>query len=114
MRLKDAIGTIRKNKKKRELTPLVTVWTEQADDRTSIPLAEYPRPQMQRRDWICLNGWWDYAITGRKDKFSEPDGRILVPFSPETDDECNRMSSAAPETCFRRSFVFRLVIRSMG
>ena len=84
MRLKDAIGTIRKNKKKRELTPLVTVWTEQADDRTSIPLAEYPRPQMQRRDWICLNGWWDYAITGRKDKFSEPDGQILVPFSPET------------------------------
>jgi hypothetical protein len=25
---------------------------------------EYPRPQMVRTEWQCLNGLWDYAITG--------------------------------------------------
>ncbi|MGI6107875.1 MAG: glycoside hydrolase family 2 TIM barrel-domain containing protein [Lachnospiraceae bacterium] len=54
-------------------------------------LPEYPRPQFQRADstWQCLNGWWKYAIrkasADGKDSFPEaPDGRILVPFSPET------------------------------
>ena len=26
-------------------------------------LREYPRPQMERAGWTCLNGDWDYAIT---------------------------------------------------
>ena len=45
---------------------------------------EYPRPQLVRDSFHCLNGWWDYAITpataGPPAGF---DGRILVPFSPE-------------------------------
>ena len=24
---------------------------------------EYPRPQLVRAGWTCLNGTWDYAIT---------------------------------------------------
>ena len=23
---------------------------------------EYPRPQMVRSNWTCLNGYWDYAL----------------------------------------------------
>jgi len=29
-------------------------------------LREYPRPQMERKNWTCLNGDWDYAITPEK------------------------------------------------
>ena len=26
-------------------------------------LAEYPRPQLERGEWLNLNGLWDYAVT---------------------------------------------------
>ena len=46
-------------------------------------LEEYPRPGMKRDSYICLNGFWDYAITKSKEFPEEYEGRILVPFSPE-------------------------------
>ena len=47
-----------------------------------IPHNEHPRPQAQRKDWLCLNGEWDfYKTDGNKKEF---EGKILVPFSPET------------------------------
>ena len=50
-----------------------------------IPLSEYPRPQLKRDSYICLNGYWDYAIK-TNDSFPEQyDGKILVPYSPETE-----------------------------
>ena len=51
----------------------------------NCPLGEYPRPQMERDSWQCLNGEWDYAITGDTDEVAAWDGKILVPFSPETE-----------------------------
>lgn len=60
---------------------LYTEWGKKIDPQNVLP--EYPRPQLVRKSWRNLNGYWDYAIT----KFvSEPknyDGKILVPFSPE-------------------------------
>ena len=55
----------------------------------TIPLPEYPRPQMMRGSgstgsWKNLNGIWDYAMNGSEDLPSAFDGQILVPFSPET------------------------------
>lgn len=88
MRLKDAISSLQLGRKKKpELRTLCTVWSEQADDGPqALPLSEYPRPQMRRGDWTCLNGWWQYGIcpSGQVGKNEEPDGSILVPFSPET------------------------------
>ena len=48
------------------------------------PLSEYPRPQLVRDSYICLNGTWEYAIRQNEDIPSKFDGNILVPFSPET------------------------------
>jgi beta-galactosidase/beta-glucuronidase len=28
----------------------------------NIPRNEYPRPQMQRKDWLCLNGSWEFEV----------------------------------------------------
>ena len=50
----------------------------------SIPHAEYPRPQFKRDSYICLNGEWDYAINKNSAKPSNYDGKIVVPFSPES------------------------------
>ena len=49
-----------------------------------IPHAEYPRPQFKRDSYICLNGEWEYAINKSSDKPSSYDGKILVPFCPES------------------------------
>ena len=83
MRIKDALEAGFRKKEESALVPLTTVWSEAADDGKEIPLPEYPRPQMRRNSWHCLNGWWEYAVTGRKQFFEKAGGRILVPFSPE-------------------------------
>ena len=48
------------------------------------PLSEYPRPQLRRDSYICLNGEWEYAIRKEEDIPTTFDGKIIVPFSPET------------------------------
>jgi len=93
VRIKDEIASLQLGRKKNtHVNQLNTVWSEKAlDGPEAVPLAEYPRPQMRRENWTCLNGWWDYSI--RSDERQQepgvvrtagPDGRILVPFSPET------------------------------
>ena len=47
----------------------------------------YPRPQLQRDEWTCLNGLWDFAIDPnglavRPDEVTFTSS-ILVPFAPE-------------------------------
>ncbi|MDA3963749.1 MAG: beta-galactosidase [Planctomycetota bacterium] len=57
----------------------------------SIPRPEYPRPQMVRDDWLCLNGDWQFAIDSGDSGFErglvtqELEGRITVPFCPESE-----------------------------
>jgi hypothetical protein len=56
----------------REVTP-ANAWTE------------YPRPQMQRKEWMNLNGLWNYSVK----PIGQPapstfDGEILVPFCIES------------------------------
>ena len=50
------------------------------------PLSEYPRPQLERSEWLCLNGVYDYAITKADEKIPDKaDGKILVPFAIESE-----------------------------
>ena len=67
--------------------PLLTRWGEALDPETVR--GEHPRPQFARDRFISLNGWWDYAFVpmGAHRTVRPPDafdGRILVPFSPES------------------------------
>lgn len=60
-----------------------TSWAEKIDVKNVLP--EYPRPIMERADWMNLNGLWDYSIL--KAGMAEPtkfDGQILVPFPVES------------------------------
>ncbi len=57
----------------------------------NIPRPEHPNPQFERKDWINLNGEWqfefDFGISGRDRKFYEReslDSKIIVPFCPES------------------------------
>jgi len=63
--------------------PLLTRWAEEVSEDNALP--EYPRPQMVRKNWLNLNGLWEYAIKGKDD--SQPkdfDGEILVPYPVES------------------------------
>jgi len=63
--------------------PLITRWTKNISPDNVHQ--EYPRPQMVRKDWLNLNGLWEYAI--RPNDGVKPeifDGQILVPFPVES------------------------------
>ncbi|MCF0159747.1 MAG: beta-glucuronidase, partial [Bacteroidaceae bacterium] len=62
----------------------ISVWAQQ-------PRAEYPRPQFERQDWVNLNGEWSYTFdfvgSGMEKRLYESkgfDGKIIVPFCPES------------------------------
>ena len=67
-----------------QAAPMLTPWGEKVTSDNCW--RRYPRPQMVREKWTCLNGDWDYAVTaitnttGRPEKW---DGKIRVPFALE-------------------------------
>jgi len=63
--------------------PLITSWGKRVTPENAWK--EYPRPQLVRKDWLNLNGLWDYAITDKGAAKPEKwDGQILVPFCVES------------------------------
>jgi len=65
----------------------------------------YPRPMLQRQQWINLNGTWDFAIDAgavwRMPEDVRWDRQIIVPFTPET------KASGVQETGFYRAVWYR-------
>lgn len=82
MNIINALRSVSLFHKKEPLNALLTPWGEHLDP--NHVLSEYPRPQMVRDSYICLNGLWEYAITRSAVCPKRFDGRILVPFSPES------------------------------
>lgn len=62
---------------------IMTRWASEVDPART--LAEYPRPQMTRAEWLNLNGLWEYSISA-KEANARPaaEGQILVPFPLES------------------------------
>ena len=58
---------------------------------TALFRPEHPNPQFERKNWINLNGEWEFEIdfssSGTDRKFYERDhfdSKIIVPFCPES------------------------------
>ena len=70
---------------KMQQAPLMTKWSDQID--IKLPSPEYPRMQMQRVDWLNLNGLWQFQPGSPEDNV--PTGKdlireILVPYPMES------------------------------
>ena len=60
-----------------------TEWADKVDPQNVLP--EYPRPIMERQQWLNLNGLWDYAITKKDAPLPKTfDGKILERFAIES------------------------------
>ena len=68
-----------------DMTPrpqLTTRWT--ASVNPEAPHQEYPRPQFRRKNWVNLNGRWDFAISPTLERPSRFASKIVVPFPVES------------------------------
>ena len=68
---------------------LYTRWGRELNK--EMPLSEYPRPQMVRDSYVCLNGIWDFEIDREaafdEEEYSKKESlekKIVVPFVPES------------------------------
>ncbi len=62
---------------------LTTKWGKQVTPENAW--REYPRPQMQRSEWMNLNGLWNYKVLAKgQSSPSDFDGKILVPYCIES------------------------------
>ena len=73
-KLRMAVNDLFRKKETARIAALDTPWTAQS----GTPWEEYPRPQLKRDSFFCLNGPWRFAINGNEV------GEILVPYPPES------------------------------
>ena len=83
--------------------PLRTRWAKDVSPANARP--EYPRPQMVRKDWLNLNGLWQFSAAHENE--SPPVGkelkeRILVPFPVES--ALSGVMRHEPRMWYRRTF----------
>ncbi len=50
----------------------------------SIPWNVYPRPQLRRDSFFCLNGKWEFEVSEKKEIPNSFSKNIIVPFAPES------------------------------
>jgi hypothetical protein len=61
---------------------MLTPWAKEVSPENAWK--EYPRPQLKRKQWTCLNGLWDYTVQPKEATAPGKGGKILVPFCPES------------------------------
>ena len=83
---------------------IVSDWATQID--INNVLSEYPRPLMERTEWMNLNGLWKYAITPKGTPAPAAyQGDILVPFAVESSlSGVGKMINEKEELWYQRTF----------
>ncbi len=81
-----------------------TQWAEQVNK--ACPLSEYPRPQLERESYQCLNGRYEYAVTKlTASEMGAVAGEILVPYAIESElSGVQRPLEADEALWYRRKF----------
>jgi hypothetical protein len=83
--------------------PLMTKWAKDVTPDKVHP--EYPRPQMARKEWLNLNGLWQFAVGREREapplNKALPE-RILVPFPVES--ALSGVMQRADRVWYRRTF----------
>lgn len=75
------------------------LFTELGENLPVIPWNEYPRPQLVRNSFFCLNGEWEFT-----DSMGE-EYTVIVPFPPESLlSGVNKRMGEKPAVTYRRSF----------
>lgn len=84
---------------------LITKWGAEVTPENAW--TEYPRPNMQRKNWTNLNGHWDYAVTeiAQQKIPTEWNGQILVPYCLESKlGGVQRLLDTSEALWYRRTF----------
>lgn len=79
------IVPVQKTAWSKKKSPITTPWYDTID--TENVLGEYPRPQMERDNWMNLNGIWDFKESVGMGKYRDGqlfDKQVLVPFPIES------------------------------
>ncbi len=84
--------------------PLMTKWAKEVSPKNALP--DYPRPQMVRKDWLNLNGIWEFSIANPNEPV--PTGKtlpeeILVPYPVES--ALSGVMKHPERMWYRRTFV---------
>ena len=81
------------------------LYTKESQNVGKIPWNVYPRPQLERDSYLCLNGEWDFSIEENAENLPKFDKKILVPFSPETLlSGVEQVPDEKSVLCYKRSF----------
>ncbi|MBE0677603.1 MAG: glycoside hydrolase family 2 [Bacteroidales bacterium] len=84
---------------------MITPWADDFD--SNCPLPEYPRPVMERKEWLNLNGLWEFQEAAEGERISS--GRrlkelIVVPFPWESKLSGIQRQIASGRAFYRRTF----------
>lgn len=60
------------------------LYTPHSEFLPQIPWNSYPRPQMRRQSFFCLNGLWDFEVQESENIPEKFNKKITVPFPPES------------------------------
>ena len=84
---------------------MVALKTAYSEFIPTVPWAVYPRPQMRRDSFFCLNGQWDFEVSQSAETPTEFSRTITVPFPPESAlSGINELFSEKSCLYYKRSF----------
>ncbi len=66
------------------MSEFAKLYTKEGESLPDVPWNVYPRPQLKRDSFFCLNGEWNFCVKKNNEYIKNVPSSIIVPFSPET------------------------------